>query len=241
MIRIVRTQTLKALDRAVIELHDQRNAAWREVHVLRRGCENALTIVKIYEHIADEGIETIRGLRRELAEVRQFAAEAEQRVAELRETVEDLRKPAPDIITPVSKPELEAKKADARSGVAALRAIRLIQDQVDPSPYESDGSLTASYRYPHDSSEPAIVGEHCGAGRCEACTEGLTALTDVGVAEAFSAALFFFNPAGATALYDEAARRADQSNDVLAQLDRVTPLIIGIRDTTTPNGEATRH
>ncbi|MFI9311208.1 hypothetical protein [Streptomyces triculaminicus] len=241
MIRIVRTTTLKAMDRAVIELHDQRNAAWHEVHVLRHGCENALTIIKIYEHIAEENIETIRGLHRELTDVRQAAAEAEQRVAELRETVEDLRKRTPDIITPAPKPELEAKKTDARPGAAALRAIRLIQDQVDPSPYESDGSLMASYRYPHDSSEPAIVGEHCGAGRCEACTEGLTALTDASVATAFSAALFFFNPAGATALYDEAARRADQSNDVLAQLDRVTPHVIGVRDTTTPNGEATRH
>ncbi|UQI49798.1 hypothetical protein M1P56_35950 (plasmid) [Streptomyces sp. HU2014] len=239
MIRIVRTKTLKALDRAVIELHDQRNAARREAHVLRRGCENAL--IKIYEHIADEDIETIRGLRRELAEVRQAAAEAEQRVAELRATAEDLRKPASAVLTPASKPELEAKKADVRSGVTALRAIRLIQDQVDPSPYEHDGSLTASYRYPHDSSEPAIVGEHCGAGRCEACTEGLTALTDASVAAAFSAALFFFNSAGATALYDEAARRTDQGNDVLAQLDRVTPLIIGIRDTTTQDAEATWH
>lgn len=67
--------------------------------------------------------------------------------------------------------------------------------------------LSGAFRYAHESEEPWLIGDHAGAGRCEACTAALPLLDDETLADAYRAASLMRNHAGAKEIRDEIASR----------------------------------
>ncbi|MFD9819094.1 hypothetical protein [Streptomyces violascens] len=68
-------------------------------------------------------------------------------------------------------------------------------------------ALTAAYRYPHDSTDPALLGDHLGPDKCEACADALREISDEALIQAFKAAVVFYNLPGAELVEAEAGRR----------------------------------
>ncbi|MGW2599538.1 hypothetical protein [Streptomyces klenkii] len=85
---------------------------------------------------------------------------------------------------------------------------------------QTEESLAGAYRYPHDST-PALIGDHLGPGRCEACAAALPSLPDEELIAALKAAIVFFNLPGSRIIHDEATRRGLDITGLIQIRDRL--------------------